>query len=175
MKELETVIKLIRSKGVGIIFCTQLPTDIPPVILSQLGLKIQFALRAFTATDRKAIKLVSQNYPDTEFYETEELITQLGIGEALITALNEQGNPTALVHTYMSSPESRMDVISDEELNSMVKTSSISQKYAQMLDSESAYEILNKKIAEALGSPVGSKPNPPSSISASLEYAFWKR
>src|SRR6185436_1017529 len=88
MDQLETVIKLIRSKGVGIYFSTQAPTDIPDIILSQLGTKIQHALRAFTAKDRKDIKLIAENFPISEHYKTDELITQLGIGEALVTVLN---------------------------------------------------------------------------------------
>jgi len=87
MDQLETVIKLIRSKGVGVYFCTQIPGDIPDQILSQLGSKFQHAMRAFTAQDRKEIKLVAQNYPTTEFYKTETLLTETGKGKALITLL----------------------------------------------------------------------------------------
>ncbi|HEY1199927.1 MAG TPA: helicase HerA-like domain-containing protein, partial [Niastella sp.] len=101
LQQIETVIKLIRSKGVGIFFCTQNPQDIPAAILSQLGLKVQHALRAFTAADRKTIKQAAENYPETEYYQTSELLTQLGIGEALVTALNEKGIPTPLVHTML--------------------------------------------------------------------------
>lgn len=146
INEIETVIKLIRSKGVGILFCTQLPTDIPQEVLSQLGLKVQHALRAFTATDRKAIKLVSENYPDTEFYKTETLLTELGIGEALVTALNEKGMPTPLSQTKIAPPESRMDTISEVEMNAIVSSSHLAQKYNQVIDRESAYEKLNSKI-----------------------------
>ena len=99
MDQIEVIIKLIRSKGVGIFFITQNPNDIPEVVLSQLGLKIQHALRAFTAKDRKSIKLVAQNFPLTDFYDVEEPITNMGIGEALVTALGEKGIPTPLVHT----------------------------------------------------------------------------
>ncbi|MFN3939744.1 MAG: helicase HerA-like domain-containing protein, partial [Chitinophagales bacterium] len=116
LEQIETIIKLIRSKGVGIFFCTQLPTDVPPEVLSQLGLKVQHALRAFTANDRKAIKLTSENYPLTEYYKTDELLTSLGIGEAIITALNEKGVPTPLAHTLLVAPQSRMDVLSSEEI-----------------------------------------------------------
>ncbi|MFB0907061.1 MAG: DUF853 family protein, partial [Spirosomataceae bacterium] len=94
LDQIESVVKLIRSKGVGIYFCTQNPQDIPAAVLSQLGLKIQHALRAFTAKDRKAIKLAADNYPLSDYYETSEVLTQLGIGEALISALNEKGIPT---------------------------------------------------------------------------------
>ena len=113
MQQIETVIKLIRSKGVGIFFCTQNPQDIPASVLSQLGLKVQHALRAFTAADRKTIKQAAENYPETEFYDVDELLTQLGIGEAFVTILNEKGIPTPLVHTMLVPPQSRMDILSD--------------------------------------------------------------
>jgi hypothetical protein len=146
LDQLETIIKLIRSKGVGIFFCTQLPTDVPSNILSQLGLKIQHALRAFTANDRKAIKLTSQNYPETEFYKTDELLTELGIGEAVVTVLNEKGNPTPLVHCVMNPPQSRMDVVSEEELQEVLNQSSLVKKYSEKIDEHSAYEMLTNKI-----------------------------
>jgi DNA helicase HerA-like ATPase len=151
LQQLETVIKLIRSKGVGIFFITQNPTDIPQSILSQLGLKIQHALRAFTAKDRQDIKKVSENYPETEFYKTEDLLTQLGIGEALVTLLNEKGIPTPLVHTMVSPPRSRMDVLTSDEINTIVSKSKIAKKYNQEVDSQSAYELLNAKLSEAGG------------------------
>src|SRR5687767_9194040 len=91
LQQIETIIKLIRSKGIGICFCTQNPMDIPAPVLAQLGMKVQHALRAFTAADRKSIRQTAENYPETEFYITEDLITQLGIGEAFITLLNEKG------------------------------------------------------------------------------------
>ena len=94
---LESIVKLIRSKGIGIYFVTQNPKDIPSDVLSQLGLKIQHALRAFTAKDRKAIKLAAENYPDSDYYDTAKVLTELGIGEALVSALNEKGVPTPLV------------------------------------------------------------------------------
>ena len=87
LQQIETIIKLIRSKGIGIFFCTQNPMDVPASVLAQLGLKVQHALRAFTAADRKTIKQTADNYPETAFYKTDELITQLGIGEALVTML----------------------------------------------------------------------------------------
>ena len=101
LQQIETIIKLIRSKGVGIFFCTQNPMDVPAAVLGQLGLKIQHSLRAFTAADRKVIKQTADNYPETEWYKTEDLITQLGIGEALITMLNEKGIPTPLAHVML--------------------------------------------------------------------------
>ncbi len=149
LDQLETIIKLIRSKGVGLYFCTQNPVDVPPAILAQLGLKIQHALRAFTANDRKAIKLAAQNYPETTFYAVEDLLTQLGTGEAFVSVLNEKGIPTPLAHTLIAAPESRMDTITDGELQAVVSRSSIARQYNEVLDRESAAEILTKKIEEA--------------------------
>jgi DNA helicase HerA-like ATPase len=148
MDQLEVIIKLIRSKGVGIIFVTQNPNDLPEVILGQLGLKIQHALRAFTAKDRKAIKLVAQNFPESEFYDIAELITNMGIGEALVTALSDRGTPTPLVHTYLRAPNSRMDVLTGEELDDLVNNSELVKKYNEDIDRESAYEILSGKLEE---------------------------
>jgi len=146
LQQIETIIKLIRSKGVGIFFCTQNPMDVPASVLAQLGLKVQHALRAFTAADRKVIKQAAENYPETEFYKTEDLITQLGIGEALVTMLNEKGIPTPLVHCMMRPPQSRMDVLSDSEIEALVKKSKIADKYNKVVDNESAYEILTEKL-----------------------------
>lgn len=149
LQQVETVIKLIRSKGVGIFFCTQNPQDIPAPVLSQLGLKVQHALRAFTAADRKTIKQAAANYPETAFYKTEDLLTQLGIGEALVTALNEKGIPTPLVHTMLVPPRSRMDVLTEAEIDHLVARSSLVKKYATVTDRESAHEILTARLQEA--------------------------
>ncbi len=146
LEQIEAIVKLIRSKGVGIYFVTQNPVDIPDAVLSQLGTKIQHALRAFTAKDRKAIKLAAQNFPDTPYYTTSSLLTELGIGEALVTVLNEKGIPTPLVHTLLRAPKSRMDVLTEREINKIVKASEIVELYEDVEDRESAYEILNKKI-----------------------------
>lgn len=149
LSQLETIIKLIRSKGVGIFFCTQSPDDVPESILGQLGLKVQHALRAFTAKDRKGIKLIAQNFPPSEYYDIETLLTGLGIGEALVSALSEKGNPTPLVHTMLRAPESRMDVLTDSEIQQIVNRSPLVKKYNREIDSESAYEILSEKLKEA--------------------------
>src|SRR6187200_3217983 len=149
LQQIETIIKLIRSKGIGIFFCTQNPMDVPASVLAQLGLKVQHALRAFTAADRKVIKQTSENYPETEFYKTEDLITQLGIGEALVTLLNEKGIPTPLVQTMLLPPRSRMDILTAQEIQNLVASSAIVSKYSQTLDRDGAFELLNKKIAAA--------------------------
>jgi DNA double-strand break repair helicase HerA and related ATPase len=149
LQQIETVIKLIRSKGVGIFFCTQNPQDVPAAVLSQLGLKVQHALRAFTAADRKTIKQAAENYPESSYYDVDELLTQLGTGEAFITALNEKGIPTPLVHTMLVPPRSRMDILSDMEIDSLVSGSKLARKYAEVEDSNSAYEILTAKLEDA--------------------------
>jgi uncharacterized protein len=148
LDQIENIVKLIRSKGIGIFFVTQNPTDIPTGVLSQLGLKVQHALRAFTAVDRKAIKLTAENYPLSEYYKTDETITNLGIGEALITALNEKGIPTPLAATMLRAPVSRMDILSPSEIISINRSSVLVQKYLQTIDRESAYEILGRKVTE---------------------------
>lgn len=146
LDQIESIIKLIRSKGIAIIFVTQNPADIPNDVLGQLGLKIQHALRAFTAKDRKAIKLASENFPISEYYKVDQLLTELGIGEALVSVLDEKGRPTPLVHTMLRAPQSRMDILSPSEINYIVRESYLVQKYNEEVDRDSAYEILNDKI-----------------------------
>ena len=149
LNQIESIVKLIRSKGVGLYFVTQNPTDVPEAVLGQLGLKVQHALRAFTAKDRKAIKLTAQNYPDTAYYDTADVLTSLGIGEALVSALNEKGKPTPLAATMMRAPMSRMDVLTESELGALLSKSKLARKYNDEVDRESAYEMLNKKIEVA--------------------------
>ncbi len=149
LDQLESIIKLIRSKGVGIYFCTQNPTDIPDAVLSQLGLKIQHALRAFTAKDRRAIKQTAENYPLSDFYDTDEVLTSLGIGEALVTVLNEKGIPTPLAATLLRAPLTRMDVLTSDELEEIVSQSELVKYYNEVIDRESAFEILGGKLKKA--------------------------
>lgn len=149
LNQIETIIKLIRSKGIGIYFITQNPIDIPNGVLAQLGLKIQHALRAFTEKDRKAIKAASENFPTTDFYKTNEVITQMGTGEALVTALNEKGIPTPLVVCTMRAPMSRMDVLSETEIDKIISTSKLAKKYNDTIDRDSAYEMLTRKLEAA--------------------------
>lgn len=149
LDQIEVIVKLIRSKGVGIFFVTQVPTDIPDEVLSQLGMKIQHSLRAFTAKDRKAIQKASENYPLSDFYKVDELITGLGIGEAIVTALNEKGIPTSLVYTYLRAPQSRMDILTDDEIEDIVSHSDLTNHYNRSVDRESAFEILSEKMERA--------------------------
>lgn len=150
LSQIETIIKLIRSKGVGIFFCTQNPMDVPAPVLGQLGMKIQHALRAFTAADRKSIKQTAQNYPLTDFYNTEDIITRLGIGEALVTVLSEKGTPTELVHAMLCAPRSRMNILTEDEIRQVVSSSALMGKYREVADRESAYEMLNEKLSRQL-------------------------
>ncbi len=149
LQQIETIIKLIRSKGIGIYFCTQNPMDVPASVLAQLGLKVQHALRAFTAADRKVIKQTAENYPETDYYKTEDLITQLGTGEAFVTVLNEKGIPSPLVHCMIRPPQSRMDILSGSEIDSLAANSKIAKKYNEVIDSKSAYEMLTEKLEDA--------------------------
>ena len=149
LDQLEAIIKLIRSKGVGLFFVTQNPADIPSDILGQLGLKVQHALRAFTAKDRRAIKLASENYPLTDYYDVDQTLTELGTGEAFVTALDRKGRPTPLVRTLLRAPESRMDILTDREIKDIVRRSPLAQKYNKDVDRDSAYEILQKKMDAA--------------------------
>jgi DNA helicase HerA-like ATPase len=146
LNEIETIIKLIRSKGIGVFFVTQNPMDVPNEVLAQLGLKVQHALRAFTALDRQAIKLTAENFPLSDYYKTDEALTTLGIGEALVTVLNEKGIPTPLAATMMRAPMSRMDILTSDEIVSINRASDLVPKYSQIIDRESAYEILGKKV-----------------------------
>ena len=149
LDQIETIVKLIRSKGIGVFFITQNPMDVPSSVLAQLGLKIQHALRAFTANDRKAIKMSAENYPISDYYKTDEVLTSLGIGEAFVTALNEKGIPTPLAATMLRAPMSRMDILSPTEISECISKSKLAKKYNEVIDRESAYEILTKKIEQA--------------------------
>ena len=165
LDQIENIVKLIRSKGIGIFFVTQNPMDVPDGVLAQLGLKVQHALRAFTAIDRKAIKLSAENYPVSEYYKTDEAITNMGIGEALVTALSEEGTPTPLAATMLRSPESRMDILTPAEIAAINSSSDLVKKYSQVIDRESAYEILSRKTSAVDTSGKGSEmqQNQPSS------------
>lgn len=150
MEQLQMMTRLIRSKGIGFYFITQNPTDIPDVILGQLGLKIQHALRAFTEKDRKSIKAMAENFPSSNIYEISELLTNLEIGEAIISALDEKGMPLPPIHTVLKAPKTRMDVITKQELDWFLKNSPLSLKYNKTIDRESAYEMLQNKFTRQL-------------------------
>src|SRR5258706_7228818 len=145
--EVEQVVRLIRSKGVGIFFVTQSPKDVPADILGQLGNRVQHALRAFTADDDKALKAAARTFPKTPFYDIEETLTTLGIGEALITVLAPNGAPTPPFATRLIPPASRMGPLTAAELHQRIGASAQVKQYAQAIDRESAEEKLAAKAA----------------------------
>ncbi len=140
-------VRLIRSKGVGVFFITQLPTDIPDEVLAQLGHRVQHAVRAFTPKDAKALKYAVETYPVTEHYKLDDTLQALGVGEAVVTVLNPRGVPTPVAATRMFPPASRMAPLSDDERNAIISSSPIRAKYATRVDKESAEEILAARIA----------------------------
>ncbi|KUI34967.1 ATPase, partial [Mycobacterium sp. IS-1590] len=156
MEQVEQTVKLIRSKGVGVFFCTQLPTDVPNDVLSQLGARIQHALRAFTPDDDKALAKTVRTYPKTDVYDLKSALTSLGIGEAIVTVLSEKGAPTPVAWTRMRAPRSLMATIGPEAISAAAKASALQAEYGQTIDRESAYERLNAKLAP----PPAPEPDP---------------
>ncbi|MGK8509042.1 helicase HerA-like domain-containing protein [Nocardia asiatica] len=153
LDQVEQTVKLIRSKGVGVFFCTQLPTDIPNQVLSQLGARIQHALRAFTPDDQKALSKTVRTYPRTAVYDLEQALTSLGTGEAIVTVLSERGAPTPVAWTRMRPPRSLMDTIGADAISSRALSSPLASKYGRAIDRESAYEMLTAKLAAAAREP----------------------
>ncbi|WP_280218474.1 helicase HerA-like domain-containing protein [Nocardia neocaledoniensis] len=153
LQQVEQTVKLIRSKGVGVFFCTQLPTDIPNPVLSQLGARVQHALRAFTPDDQKALSKTVRTYPKSAVYDLEEALTSLGTGEAIVTVLSEKGAPTPVAWTRIAPPSSLMDTIGDDAIKSKALSSPLQSKYGQSVDRESAYEMLLASVAAAEPAP----------------------
>src|SRR5882757_9911732 len=149
LERIEQTVKLIRSKGVGVFFCTQLPTDIPNDVLSQLGARIQHALRAFTPDDQKALARTVKTYPTTPNYKLGEVLTSLGIGEAIVTVLSERGAPTPVAWTRLRSPRSLMAAIGDDAIGTAAKASPLQATYGETKDRESAYEKIEAEKAKA--------------------------
>lgn len=142
LQKIEQVVRLIRSKGVGVYFVTQNPTDIPDSVLGQLGNRVQHALRAFTPRDQKAVKAAAQTMRANPGFNAEQAITELGVGEALISFLDEKGSPGIVERGFVIAPGSRMGPMTDDEVNAAINHSSIYGKYEDAIDRESAYEIL---------------------------------
>jgi len=161
LEQVEQTVKLIRSKGVGVFFCTQLPTDVPNDVLSQLGARIQHALRAFTPDDQKALTKTVRTYPKTDVYDLEKALTSLGIGEAIVTVLSEQGAPTPVAWTRMRSPRSLMGAIGNDAITAAAKASPLEAKYGQTIDRDSAYERLNAKLQQPAQAPADPNLPPP--------------
>jgi DNA helicase HerA-like ATPase len=149
LEQVEQTVKLIRSRGVGVFFCTQLPTDVPNDVLSQLGARIQHALRAFTPDDQKALTKTVRTYPKTDVYDLASALTSLGIGEAVVTVLSERGAPTPVAWTRLRSPRSLMATIGDDAISGAAKASPLYARYGESVDSRSAYEILQERLAPA--------------------------
>lgn len=148
LSSIEQTVRLIRSKGVGVFFITQTPKDVPAEVLGQLGNRVQHALRAFTPDDAKALKATARTYPSSA-YDLEQLLTQLGTGEAVVTVLSESGAPTPVAWTRMRAPQSLMDVAPDEVFDKIIAASPLTPKYSEAVDRESAYEILKGRLESA--------------------------
>ncbi len=149
MDQIERTARLIRSKGVGVYFVTQAPTDVPSPVLSQLGNRVQHALRAFTPDDADALRKTARTFPMTDHYDVERTITSLGIGEALVTVLSPKGVPTPLAATRLLPPDSRMAPLTEAEIASVVAASPLAARYGQAVDRESAHEIITARLATA--------------------------
>jgi DNA helicase HerA-like ATPase len=149
LEQIERTARLIRSKGVGVYFVTQAPTDVPSSVLSQLGNRIQHALRAFTPDDADALRKASRTFPVTSHYDVERTITSLGIGEALVTVLSPKGVPTPLAATRLIPPDSRMAPLTDQELSQLMAGSELYGRYGTAVDRESAHEIITARLAAA--------------------------
>ena len=159
--QVEQTVKLIRSKGVGVFFCTQLPTDVPNAVLSQLGARIQHALRAFTPDDQQALAKTVRTYPKTTFYDLASDLTSLGIGEAIVTVLSEKGAPTPVAWTRLRPPRSLMDTIGTDYIKASAQASPLFLKYGPSVDRESAYEKLAASLAPPAAEPAQPMDLPP--------------
>jgi len=148
LDQIEQVVRLIRSKGVGVFFITQSPKDIPDTVLAQLGNRVQHALRAFTPDDEKALRAAARTFPKTEYYDVQQTLTSMGIGEAMVVTLSPKGTPTPPFVSRMIPPSSRMAPLTEEEMGRRLQTPQV-RKYATSIDRQSAYEILQARFAEA--------------------------
>jgi DNA helicase HerA-like ATPase len=155
LDQIEQVVRLIRSKGVGVYFVTQTPKDVPEGVLAQLGNRVQHALRAHTPDDDAALKATVRTFPKTSFYDLEETLTSLGIGEAVVTVLDSRGSPTPVVATRLIPPASRMAPLTPEELQADIRQSDLLPEYGKTVDRESAREMLAARMAKT--APAGEK------------------
>ena len=165
LDQVAQTIRLIRSKGVGVFFITQLPDDVPDNVLAQLGNRVQHALRAFTPRDAKALKAAVTTYPKTDDYDLEEDLTQLGIGEAMVTVLSDRGAPTPVVWTRMLAPASTMAALDTDAIDGAAKKDGLWSTYAEEIDRESAREKLAARLSDAApeGETVTAPPKAPAS------------
>ncbi|MAI91009.1 helicase HerA-like domain-containing protein [Ponticaulis sp.] len=149
LEKIEQVVKLIRSKGVGVFFVTQNPRDIPDSVLAQLGNRIQHALRAYTPAERRAVKAAAESFRENELFDTEDVITDLGTGEALVSTLDRKGVPSIVARTLIRPPSSRLGPATPAERTAVMSASPVGGQYDEAVDRESAYEILEKREDEA--------------------------
>lgn len=148
LQKIEQVVRLIRSKGVGVFFVTQNPLDIPDTVLGQLGNRVQHALRAYTPRDQKAVKAAAETFRANPDIDTEKAITELGVGEALVSFLDEKGRPNVVERAYILMPGSQMGPVNEEERKSLIQHSPLAGRYEQVLDRTSAYEVLKQRSAQ---------------------------
>ena len=160
-QRVEQVVRLIRSKGVGVYFISQLPDDVPDAILGQLGNRVQHALRAFTPRDQKAVRTAAETFPPNPSFKVVDAITQLGVGEALVTTLQDGGVPLPVERTFMVPPRCRIGAITDEERATVRARSPVGGKYDTAVNRESAYELLNKRADAATPPPAPAPASPP--------------
>ncbi|MEQ8215718.1 MAG: helicase HerA-like domain-containing protein, partial [Smithellaceae bacterium] len=160
LEKIEQVVRLIRSKGVGIYFVTQNPLDIPETVLGQLGNRVQHALRAFTPRDQKAVKTAADTMRPNPAFNTSDVITELGVGEALISFLDEKGRPAQVERSFVIAPSSRLGVLSGDERAKAIRESTIYGHYEKVLDRESAYEKLQASAQGSVSSDRATVPAP---------------
>jgi hypothetical protein len=166
LTQVQQVVRLIRSKGVGVYFVTQTPKDVPDEVLAQLSNRVQHALRAHTPDDDTALRATVRTFPKTEFYDLEETLTSLGIGEAVVTVLDTRGSPTPVVATRLIPPASRMAPLTPDELQNDIRQSDYLAEYGQAVDRESAREMLAARMGKTLppapapGQPAPAAPAP---------------
>lgn len=153
-QRIEQVVRLIRSKGVGIYFVTQNPADVPPVVLSQLGNRVQHALRAFTPQEQKAVRVAAQTFRANPKLDTEVAIGQLGVGEALVSFLDENGTPRMVERAFVVPPHARIGPVTPQERQSLMENSVVAGVYEQAVDRESAYERLQARAQAGATAPV---------------------
>src|SRR4051812_41118137 len=174
LDQVEQVVRLVRSKGVGIFFVTQSPTDVPAAVLGQLGNRVQHALRAFTPDDEKALRAAARTYPKTPFYDVQQTLTTLGIGEALVTVLGENGAPSPPFVARIAPPASRMGPLAPAEIAPLLQTEQV-RRYAAAVDRESAYEILGQRLKpdEAPATPGPAAPPSKPAATAKKTASAW--
>ena len=174
LEKIEQVVRLIRSKGVGIYFVTQNPLDVPEVVLGQLGNRVQHALRAFTPRDQKAVKAAAQTMRANPAFNTAEAITELSVGEALVSLLDEKGRPSMVERAFILPPASRIVPVSDAERVAIIKSSVIYGHYEQAIDRESAYEIIKSRARGGIGRASSCR-HPKARCQGTLKMMCWAR